>query len=71
MEQLIPFESNGFTEELFEAQSRENGFTYWSASQLMAMLGYKSLSSFSKSINKAMTTCNTLNIPIIENFQQV
>ncbi|MDR0415496.1 MAG: damage-inducible protein [Prevotellaceae bacterium] len=71
MEQLIPFENTSFTEELFEKQSQENGFTYWRASELMAMLGYKSLPSFSKSINKAMTTCNTLNIPIIENFQQV
>ncbi|MDR1022019.1 MAG: damage-inducible protein [Prevotellaceae bacterium] len=71
MEQLMPFDSSGFTGEFFEEQSQENGFTYWRASQLMAMLGYKSLPSFSKSINKAMTTCNTLNIPIIENFQQV
>jgi DNA-damage-inducible protein D len=71
MDQLIPFENNSFTGELFEEQSQENGFTYWRASRLMVMLGYKSLPSFSKSINKAMTTCNTLNIPIIENFQQV
>ncbi|MDR1346884.1 MAG: damage-inducible protein [Prevotellaceae bacterium] len=60
-----------FTADLFEQQSKENGFTYWFASKLMEMLGYKSMTSFSKAINKAMTTCNTLNIPIIENFEQI
>jgi DNA-damage-inducible protein D len=71
MEQTVSFENAEFTGDMFEEQSRENGFTYWTASKLMKLLGYKSSASFSKSINKAMTTCNTLNIPIIENFEQV
>lgn len=60
-----------FSKENFESFARENGFTYWWASDLMVLLGYESETSFAKAINKAMTTCNTLNIPIPENFEQV
>lgn len=60
-----------FSSEIFENQSRENGFTYWFASSLMIFLGYESMSSFQKAINKAMTTCNTINVPIMENFEQL
>jgi DNA-damage-inducible protein D len=62
--------STDFSGEHFEAYSHENGFTYWYASNLMNMLGYKNWQSFQKAINKAMTTCNTLSIPIMENFTQ-
>lgn len=54
----------------FEDFSHENGFTYWFAADLMEFLGYENWSSFNKSINKAMTTCNSLNIPILDNFIQ-
>jgi DNA-damage-inducible protein D len=57
--------------ENFESFSQENIFTYWWASTLMDFLGYETALSFSKAINKAFTTCNTLNIPIIDNFVQV
>jgi len=60
----------GFSIDYFEKQSKENGFTHWYASELMSLLGYESMTSFNKAINRAMTTCNTLNIPIIENFEQ-
>ena len=63
--------NDSFSSELFEGDSLENGFTYWLASKLMHFLGYESWASFQKAINKAMTTCNTLNIPIVENFEQV
>ena len=59
-----------FNEAEFENISNENGFTYWWATDLMKLLGYESLNSFQKAINKAMTTCNTLNIQIMENFIQ-
>ena len=59
-----------FTGDHFEDHCHENGFTYWYASELMEILGYESMASFQKAINKAMTTCNTLNIPIMENFVQ-
>ena len=61
----------GFTGDVFEEQSKDNGYTYWFASRLMSLLGYESMPSFSKAINRAMITCNTINIPIVENFEQI
>jgi DNA-damage-inducible protein D len=70
MDELSLF-SEEFSGDLFEEQSKENGFTYWLSCRLMELLGYKSRQSFEKAINKAMTTCNTLNIPIFENFIEI
>jgi len=70
MTQLALFES-GFSGDSFEEQSSDNGFTYWTAFQLMKLFGYESMTSFRKAINRAMTTCSTLNIPIFENFEQI
>ncbi|OJV54332.1 MAG: damage-inducible protein D [Bacteroidetes bacterium 43-16] len=58
-------------EENFETHACENGFTYWSALKLMNFLGYTNWATFNQVINKAMITCNTLNIPIVNNFEQV
>lgn len=55
----------------FNDIARENGFTHWMAREYMHMLGYESYTSFKKAINKAMTTCMTLDIDTSENFQQV
>lgn len=60
-----------FSSDSFESNCRENGFTHWYASDLMHFLGYETWTSFYKAINKAMTTCNTLNIPIMDNFAQI
>jgi len=68
MEELFPPE---FTGEIFETKCKENGFTYWMASNLMDLLGYESAQAFSKAVNKAMVTCNTLGVPIMENIVQV
>lgn len=68
---MLSLFENDFSEDKFEEQSKENGFTYWFASSMMHFLGYESMASFQKAINKAMTTCNTINIPIIENFEQI
>lgn len=46
------------------------GFTYWSAREYMEMLGYESYEAFRKAINKAISTCTTLDIDVTENFQQ-
>jgi DNA-damage-inducible protein D len=62
--------SEDFSGDHFEMYSHENGFTYWWASDLMELLGYKAMVSFQKAINKAMTTCNTLNISLVDNFTQ-
>ncbi len=55
----------------FNDVAQVDEFTYWLASQYMQMLGYESYTSFKKAINKAMTTCMTLDIDMMENFQQV
>lgn len=60
-----------FSSDNFEDRCRENGFVHWFASELMTFLGYETWVSFEKAINKAMTTCNTLGIPIMENFCQI
>jgi len=54
----------------FNDLARDNGYTYWYATEYMNMLGYESYTSFRKAVNKAMTTCMTLDINTAENFQQ-
>jgi DNA-damage-inducible protein D len=55
----------------FEALSRENGFRFWMASDLAQALGYQSVDSMSKAIQRAMTATVTLNIAISENFSEI
>ncbi len=52
----------------FEDFRNENGITFWWASDLMKMLGYKDLKTFHKAIDRAITACMTINIPHYENF---
>lgn len=52
----------------FESFSKSNGFKYWWASTLMPLLGYSTMESFRKAINKAMIACDSLGIPLVENF---
>jgi len=70
-----PSEENPFalepTQAGFELLGHDNGFRYWWGSDLARMLGYDSLHSFRKAIEKAMITLTTLNIPIMENIVQV
>lgn len=67
-ENMFHFE-NG--KENFENHANENGYTYWTALTLMEMLGYTSWATFNQVISKAMTTCNTLSISIVGNFDQI
>lgn len=55
----------------FNDIARQDDFTYWYASEYMYMLGYESFSTFKKAINKAITTCMTLDIDILNNFMQI
>lgn len=55
----------------FESHAIDNGSVCWYASDLSEMLGYQSLDSFNKAINRAISACTALNIPVVENFQQV
>jgi len=55
----------------FEDFSRENGIKFWFASEFATMLGYETMEGFRKAINRAMVACNTLNIPIDDDFRPV
>lgn len=55
----------------FDGLCCKNGMTYWYARDFMSMLGYQSFSSFQKALQKAIAACTTLNIDVLENFQQV
>lgn len=55
----------------FDAFSKQNGDTYWLASELMQLLGYASMSSFRKVINKAIIVMGNLDIDISANVSQV
>lgn len=49
----------------------QNGFTYWYARDFMEMLGYSSYQNFNKAIQKAVQTCVSLGIDILDNFAPV
>jgi len=70
MKQLDLFEDN-FNPENFENHSIENGFTFWWASTLSDLLGYKNLESLQNAINKTITVFTNLGINIFENIIQV
>lgn len=55
----------------FNDIGRENGFTYWYARDFMLMLDYQDYDNFRRVINKAIATCTTLNIEILDNFQPI
>jgi DNA-damage-inducible protein D len=54
----------------FEDFSHENGITYWWASEFMAMLGYSTMTSFTKPLNRAMQACLSINIDCHDNFKK-
>jgi len=55
----------------FDSFSKQNGDTYWLASELIDILGYANITSFRKVINKAMIVCTNLNIDLGNNIRQV
>jgi len=56
--------------ELFESRGISNGGRTWFARDFMHMLGYESMQAFEQAINRAIGTCTTLGIAVLENFQQ-
>ena len=50
------------------AQRDENGVEFWSARDLMGLLGYTSWQNFEKAIERAKTTLATDNIPVQAHF---
>jgi len=59
------------TEFSFDSFSKQNGETYWMASDLMKLLGYQGMHSFKRVINRAMIVMNNLDIDINSNIHQV
>ncbi|MEA9997035.1 damage-inducible protein D [Pseudomonas sp. 10B1] len=55
----------------FDGLCRKNGITYWFARDFMQMIGYQTFANFQKAMQKAISSCTTLGIDILENFQQV
>jgi DNA-damage-inducible protein D len=56
----------------FESLCQINGSASWYARDLMRMLGYESFDSFERAcINKAIGACTTLQIAVLDNFEQV
>lgn len=65
--ELYDFDKNGNS---FEASGFSNGSKYWYASSLMTLLGYQSLETFKKTINKAIGACMAIGINVTDNFKQ-
>lgn len=55
----------------FDSFSRQNGENYWLGSELMNLLGYQSMKSFTKVVGKAMIVMNNLEIDISENITKI
>jgi len=56
--------------QIFEGRGVSNGGRVWFASELMEMLGYGTMQAFEQALNRAIGTCTTLGIPVVENFEQ-
>jgi DNA-damage-inducible protein D len=54
----------------FEDFAQQNGTQYWFASDLARFLEYESYDTFQRVLNKAIGVCMTLNIPVLQNFEQ-
>jgi DNA-damage-inducible protein D len=61
----IVFDEDG---DAFEGLAKENGKRTWSARKLMAALGYDKWPAFKKVIEKAISACALLGIPVFEHF---
>jgi DNA-damage-inducible protein D len=71
MDQTTHFALSPNGENEFERLGQANGNRYWYARDFMRLLGYDNFTSFKKAINKAIGTCTTLGIPVVDNFTQV
>jgi DNA-damage-inducible protein D len=69
MSDLTLFDVENIDNDQFELSCHENGTRYWLASELSKMLGYTDYKTFTKSINKAMTVCSSLNMQIMDHFK--
>ena len=49
----------------------DDGITYWTARELMTLLGYERWENFETAIKRAMESCRTLSINISDHFRKV
>lgn len=68
MDDIVVYSEN---ELCFEDFKNQNGITFWWASELMLMLGYEDMKSFSKILDKATKAFLSLGIPHYENIIHV
>lgn len=61
-----------FDDTVFESQARisKSRGSYWMASDIASMLGYRDLASLQSAINKAQQASLSLGIPVDENFRR-
>lgn len=52
----------------FESLAKSNGGLYWSARKFAKFLGYSDYKSFRRVIDRAVSACMRLRIPVTENF---
>ena len=66
-------EIKGYTEKMFEDIKHidESGNEYWSARELMTLLGYSKWENFHKVIKSSMIACSTSNNNEMEHFPEV
>ncbi len=55
----------------FESLAKANGQRYWSARDVMDWVGETSWPAFKKTMNRAISICATLGIPILDHFTPV
>lgn len=67
-DELVP--AFGVDGQAFEGLGQQNGNRFWYASTFRLMLGYESEHGFEQAINRAIATCTTLKLPVMENFSQ-
>lgn len=61
-----------FDDTIFESKARSSKTrgSYWMASDIVALLGYRDIASLQPAINKAQQTSLSLGIPVDENFRR-
>ncbi len=64
----LRFDADGAT---FESLAKENGKRTWSARRLMSALGYDNWPAFKKVIDKAISACALLGVPVFDHFSPV
>jgi DNA-damage-inducible protein D len=68
--EVTPFDFDENGDVRFEILAKTNGTRYWSARDLMKVLGYEDWAAFKKVINKAVSACALLNIQVFDMFIQ-